>query len=279
MVLEDSNQSRFTAIKKLYPKAHIEATKGNKQQAEDYINKKGQFEEKGEQVVYVAKYGEIKGAQGNRRELEIIQELIEKGFTPTQIMEQNFSFRKYEKMIKDGYFAKRKKETPINREVDVEWIFGETGTGKTYTLVQLADQYGEDNVYIVSDYSSGFDHYNGEPIILLDEFRGQLPYGIVLMILQGYKQQIHARYTNAWTIWDRVVITSPMTPYEVYNNMETLDKKEQLYRRITRTTMCHKENGEYKRTTLSGAKKREDFLQNSDGFTAVGKLPENCPFV
>lgn len=107
-----------------------------------------------------------------------------------------------------------------------------------YTLVQLADQYGEDNVYIVSDYTSGFDHYNGEPIILLDEFRGQLPYGIVLMILQGYKQQIHARYTNAWTIWDKVVITSPMTPYEVYNNMETLDKKEQLYRRITRTTMA-----------------------------------------
>ncbi len=78
-------------------------------------------------------------------------------------------------MIKDGYFAKRKKETPINREVDVKWIFGETGTGKTYSLVQLADQYGEDNVYIISDYGSVFNHYNGEPIILLDEFRGQSP--------------------------------------------------------------------------------------------------------
>ncbi len=215
MVLEDTNQARFTAIKKLYPKAHIEATKGNKQQAEDYINKRGQFQEKGEQVIYVAKYGDIKGAQGNRRELEIIQELLEKGLTPTQIMEQNFSFRRYEKMIKDGYFAKRKKDTPINREVEVEWIFGETGTGKIYTLVQLAELYGEDNIYIVSDYASGFDHYNGEPIIILDEFRGQIPYGYMLMILQGYKQQIHARYTNAWTLWDKVYITSPLTPSEV----------------------------------------------------------------
>ncbi len=110
----------------------------------------------------MAKYGDIKGAQGNRRELEIIQELLEKGYTPEQIMEQNFSFRKYEKMIKDGYFAKRKKETPISRDIEIEWIFGETGIGKTYTLVQLSDQYGEDNVYIVSDYGSGFDHYNGE---------------------------------------------------------------------------------------------------------------------
>ena len=279
MVLEDTNQARFTAIKKLYPKAHIEATKGNKQQAEDYINKRGQFQEKGEQVVYVAKYGEIKGAQGNRKELEIIQELIEKGFTPNQIMEHSFSFRKYEKMIKDGYFAKRKKETPISRKIEVEWIFGETGTGKTYTLVQLSELYGEDNIYIVSDYSSGFDHYNGEPIILLDEFRGQIPYGTVLMILQGYKQQIHARYTNAWTLWDKVFITSPLTPYEVYNNMETNDKKEQLYRRITKTTKCHIENGEYKRSSLLGARKRDDFISNPDGFIKIDKLNEDCPFI
>ena len=36
---------------------------GNKQQAEDYIQKLGKFEEKGEQVIYIARYGEIKGKQ------------------------------------------------------------------------------------------------------------------------------------------------------------------------------------------------------------------------
>lgn len=37
MVLEDTNKARFSALKKAYPKAHLEPTMGNKQQAEDYI--------------------------------------------------------------------------------------------------------------------------------------------------------------------------------------------------------------------------------------------------
>ena len=61
--------------------------------------------------------------------------------------------------------------------------------------------------------------------------------------------------------------------------METLNKKEQLYRRITKTTMCYKENDEYKRITLPGAKKREDFHQDQNGFIIAEKLPNDCPFV
>lgn len=55
MVLEDSNQARFTAIQKLFPKSHIDPTRGTKEQAEDYIHKRGKFAEKGEQVIYIAK--------------------------------------------------------------------------------------------------------------------------------------------------------------------------------------------------------------------------------
>ena len=46
MVLEDDSKPRFSALKKLYPHAHLEPTIGNKEQAEDYINKRGKDEEK-----------------------------------------------------------------------------------------------------------------------------------------------------------------------------------------------------------------------------------------
>ena len=39
MVLEDTNKASFFTIKNTYPKAHIEPTKGNKEQAEEYIQK------------------------------------------------------------------------------------------------------------------------------------------------------------------------------------------------------------------------------------------------
>jgi hypothetical protein len=67
-VFEDTKAMRFTAVKKLFPSMHIEPTKGNKEQAEDYINKRPSFDEKGETVICVNRHGEIKGHQGRRNE-------------------------------------------------------------------------------------------------------------------------------------------------------------------------------------------------------------------
>lgn len=237
MVLEDSNQARFSALKKLFPKAHLEATKGTKEQAEDYINKRGKFIEKGEQVIYVARYGDIKGAQGQRKDLEIVQDLIEQGYTPSQIMRLNISYRRYEKLIKDAYFDKRERETPLVRDMTVIWHVGKSGTGKTFSIIKLIELYGEDNVYLVTDYDNGgLDKYNGEPVLFLDEFRGQIKYGTLLNMLQGYKQQFHARYTNIIGLWNEVHFSTVLPPEKVYQNMvqenQSIDTLEQLFRRI-----------------------------------------------
>lgn len=237
MVLEDSNQARFSALKKLYPQAHLEPTKGNKEQAEDYINKRGKFAEKGEQVLYIAKYGEIKGSQGQRKDLEVIQDYIEQGLTPSQIMAKNISYRRYEKIIKDAYFEKRKTETPYLRDVKTVWHVGDAGSGKTYFSKVLVEKYGEDSIYLLTDYDNGgLDRYNGEPILFLDEFRGQIKYSTLLSMLQGYKQQFHARYTNIWGLWNEVYIATVLPPEKVYQNMvqenRDTDTQKQLFRRI-----------------------------------------------
>ena len=237
MVLEDSNQARFGALKKLYPQAHLEPTKGTKEQAEDYINKRGKFVEKGEQVLYIAKFGEIKGSQGQRKDLEIIQDYIEQGLTPSQIMSKNISYRRYEKVIKDTYFDKRYRETPFLREINTVWHVGESASGKTYSVMKLIEDYGEENIYFVSDYDNGgLDKYNGEPYLFLDEFRGQIKYSVLLGMLQGYKQQFHARYTNVIGLWNEVHISTVLPPEKVYQNMvnenQNIDTLTQLFRRI-----------------------------------------------
>lgn len=243
MVLEDSGKARFSALKKLYPKAHLEPTRGNKAQAEDYINKRGKFEEKGEEVLYIARYGEIKGTQGARRDLGIIEELIDQGKTPAEIMDMSFSFRRYEGMIKSAYFAKRSKETPFFREVNIIWHVGESGTGKTYAAKQIVDEFGEDTLYMVNDYSSGgMDAYMGQKILFLDEFRGQIPYHVILSWLDGYKVQVHARYSNVLALWNEVHISSVVPPEKVYETMvfnnRDIDTSKQLFRRIN-TIMYH----------------------------------------
>lgn len=250
MVLEDTNKARFSSLKNTYPKAHLEPTKGTKEQAEDYINKRGKYQEKGEQVLYVARYGEIKGFQGQRRDFDVIEELLEQGMTPSEIMDHSFSYRRYEKMIRDAYYRKRTKEVPIKRTVKVVWHIGLSGSGKSYTMVDLVQKYGEDKVYLVSEYEHGFDKYCGEPILFMDEFRGQLKYAQLLTMLDGYKVQVPCRYTNAVALWDEVHITSVLPPESVYERMvlenRNMDTQEQLNRRIDLVVYHYKECGKYK---------------------------------
>ena len=283
MVLEDSDQARFSALKKLYPQAHLEPTKGTKEQAEDYINKRGKFVEKGEQVLYIAKYGEIKGAQGQRKDLEIIQDYIDQGLTPSQIMSKNISYRRHEKLIRDAYFDKRKNETPFLRDIKTTWHVGESGSGKTYFAKSLVEQYGEDNLYLMNDYDNGgLDRYNGEPILFLDEFRGQIKYSTLLGMLQGYKQQFHARYTNIFGLWNEVYIATVLPPEMVYQNMvqenQAVDTQKQLFRRIDTIVYHWKDDKGYHEYSMPMSEyiNYEDLkmrAHGNDGFIPTNETP------
>jgi hypothetical protein len=250
MVLEDSNKARFSALKNTYPRAHLEPTKGTKEQAEDYINKRGKYEEKGEQVLYIAKFGEIKGCQGARKDFDILEDMIEKGYRPEQIMRENMSYRRYEKYIRDAYYDKRKRETPFLRPIDCTWHVGCSGSGKSYTVKQMVDSGLQDDIYLLTDYDmGGLDRYNGEDILFMDEYRGQIKYSTLLMMLQGYMQQFHARYTNFYGLWTKVHITSVMPPEMVYqkmvNDYQDIDTLKQLLRRINRIVYHWKDKTGY----------------------------------
>lgn len=249
-VLEDDTAMRFSKVKKCFPTIHIEPTKGNKGQAEDYINKVGVFAEKGEKILAKYTYGEIKGHQGSRVDIDNIRKYVNEGMTPQQIFDMNIRYRKYEKMVKDEFFAKRIKDTPFLRDVSVEWHVGDTGTGKTYFAKQLVDEIGEDDIYFISDYDNGaFDNYSGQHVLFLDEFRGQFRFSVLLGILQGYKQQFHSRYTNIYGLWERVIISSILPPERVYEKMvsdnKDIDTCGQLMRRINKVVYHYKKDNNY----------------------------------
>ena len=236
-VFEDTKAMRFTIVQKLFPGMHIEPTKGSKEQAEDYINKRGKWEEKGESILCTVRDGEIKGKQGARKDFEAIEDLIQEGKTPNEIMDMSFSYRRYDKMIREAYYYRRFSQTPLQRDVSVYWHVGHSGSGKSYTFVKLSEQYGEDQVYMLTDYEHGFDKYNGEPILFMDEFRGQMRFSQFLNLIDHYKIQVPCRYSNIYALWNEVHITSVLPPERVYENMvqdnRHLDTIDQLARRIS----------------------------------------------
>ncbi len=278
VVLCGNSAIKFSTVKRFIgDKAHIEMTMGTKAQAEAYINKTGKFEEKGEIVLAKAQVGEIQGRQGQRSDIDQIREAINEGLNWQEVVRLNDRFydTRMTAMIKNMYFDKRKQETPLKRPVGVHWVFGGSGSGKTGTVFQLAEQYGEDDIFIVSDYQAPFDGYAGEKIVVMDEFRGQMAYSVLLDVTEGYKKQVHCRNANVWSLWLEVYITTIKTPEEVYAKM--IDKEEadtdpigQLLGRIKDISYCYKVNrptgtkkdrdgepAEFFRYTISGREYRE----------------------
>ena len=267
MILEDSGACRFTKVKKAYPVAHLEPTKGNKAQVMSYIKKEPPFDEKGEQILAYTSYGNIEGKKrftfSNTNEvLATIELLIEEGKTPNQIMAEDIKLRREESLIKKCYFAKRYRETPPIRNVKVFWHCGDAGSGKSYSYISLCQKYGDDLVYFFSDYANkgvgGFDGYCGEPYLFMDELKqNSLPFELLLTITQGYRAQIHCRYSNCFSLWNEVHITSIFSPEDIYGSMVSIENQskdtiKQLLRRITTYIYHYKVNGEYKTFELAG---------------------------
>lgn len=260
MVLEDVKAMRFSAVKKAYaPGMHFDSTKGSKEQAENYINKRGKWEEKGEKILYSEVRGVIKGCQGSRRDLEIIHDLVWQGYSPDEIMDMDISYRRYESLIKSEYFSKRKKETPFARPVKVFYHVGDSGSGKSYSAYSLIQERGEHNVFFVSQYENGFlDDYLGQDILFLDEFKGSISYDMLLSITDHYKTSVHARYQNVYALWTEVHITSVFPPERLYSRMvvsdEDVDTMAQLMRRLTYIVYHWKDDKGYHQYALPAEK-------------------------
>ncbi len=257
------NPKLFSTIKKKFPEAHIEPAKGTCQENRDYIQKNGKWAKSGKAETSIPgsfyEYGTCPMERSApRREADImdeIQEAIDSGMTPREILAQGVYFYKHEAIIRKAYFGKRFMETPIKRDIKVYYHVGKSGSGKSYEYIQLCEKYGEDNVYFVTDYANGgtagFDKYNGEPILFLDEFKSNLPYGLLLKLLDEHKADVHCRYANTYALWNEVHITSVFPPEELYAGMVSaenrkVDSIQQFYRRIS-FVVYHKkfEDGSY----------------------------------
>lgn len=263
MVLEDKVSMRFAAIKKSYaPGAHLEPTKGTKAQAEDYIYKRYPFEEKGEKIIHIVRSGEIVGAPSTVGVMDRIAEALQNGARPSDIFDANFKNRRYAKEITAAYFALRIKETPIVREVKVHWIFGETGTGKTRTILDLHKQFGAEEVFLVADHNinGAFDTYEGQKVLFLDDIKGDFPYRTLLQVTDCYRSMVHARFTDVPTLWKHVYITSTCSIEMIHltmvkNPRQQLCSLDQLLRRMDDITYCYRSptTGQNERLTVSAS--------------------------
>lgn len=141
-------------------------------------------------------------------------------------------FRGFEAL--QSRLAKRRKTVPR-----VVVLHGPTGTGKSHTARAELEEagYGEDQLYIWHpQQASWFDGYEGQPAVIFEEFRGQLPFGALLSLLDKYDCRVQRKGSSTQFAAEVIYITSPVKPSEWYENLTTVEGRlDQLERRITST--------------------------------------------
>lgn len=225
---------RFSTLKSKFPTAHIEKVKGTSQENRDYIQKEGKWKdtEKGTTSIpgTFEEFGECPvEQQGKSREADIILELLKDGANNLEVIEACPTAMKIidkiertRSILRDAQFA------TSWRNLEVTYIFGKTGAGKTRSVM---DKHGYINCYRVTDYKHPFDTYDGQDVIIFEEFRGGLKHGDMLNYLDGYPLLLPCRYFNRQACYTKVFIITNIPPDEQYRNIDPESQKA-FFRRI-----------------------------------------------
>lgn len=223
-------QQRLTYLKKhLSPTAHFEIAKGSRQQNLLYCTK-----EEG-RIDGPWKQGDFSIKSGTRTDLNLVVESIRSKRSISEVAnDYPEQFIKYHRGIKELKFQIDKQDKSL-RQVEVQVLWGETGTGKTFTAIN------DNPDYFKLDKANNiwFDGYDGESVLIIDDFYGWLPFGMFLNILDKYPLRLEIKGGFTWAKWTKVVITSNKQWEEWYNNIST-NQQEALRRRITNTFQFNK---------------------------------------
>lgn len=239
IVLQHKNAIAFDTLKQLIPYGDIEKQRGNNQECYNYalhIDSKSKDKEKDLYTIDCIKtniqdlenWCNIK--QGAREDLEEFTQAIMSGATQKQLLTeykpQVARYEKYYNFCRQTYleetFGKKL------RDVDVVYIYGGAGLGKTYSIY---NEFGADNIYSVDDYSHPFDMYDAQDVLVLDEYRSNFDITYLLKLLDKYPLKLRARYSNKIACYTKVFIISNIPLSEQYKNSDN-DTKFALMRRI-----------------------------------------------
>lgn len=212
---------RFSSLKGLFPTAHIDPAKGTSAECRAYVEKSGKWTEKAQTSVAgtFEEFGECPIEHpGERSDIAEIYRQIDEGMSNAEIMAANpdtaMHIGKMDKIRQDILESRYREQW---RDLDVTYIFGPTGTGKTRGVMEA---HGYANVYRVTDYSHPFDRYSQEPVLCLDEFRSSIMVGEMLDYLDGYPLALPARYANRQACYETVYIVSNIDLRDQYPGIQ-----------------------------------------------------------
>lgn len=111
------------------------------------------------------------------------------------------------------------------------WFWGVTYAGKSH---QAFKNFNPDTHYVLNLNDKGWwDGYRQQETVIINEFRGQIPYSELLDLVDKWPKSVPRRGREPLPFTSKkVIITSAVPPEDVYYNLSIRDSLNQLLRRF-----------------------------------------------
>ena len=228
--IQNATPIRFETLKSKFPTGNFMKRLGTKWEAHSYVTK----DETAMGVSIQSEGYEVPPMEfTSGSEVERLRDALLGGATAGELILNDVGAARHLRYIRE-FEAELGAAThgKTMREVEVRYVFGPAGCGKTRGFY---DEHGFDDVYSVSTYAHPWDRYAGEATILLDEFVGQLDLEFLLKFLDRYPLQLPARYADRWAAFSRVVMLSNQPIEAAYPGVHAAvpEQWRALTRRVT----------------------------------------------
>lgn len=247
---EFENQKAWSTVKNMMEGAHFEPRYGPAEDASKYCQKGEQSHENWEfegvdspdfgKNAKVTEWGEM-SQQGQRNDLSPACAMIQHGASIRAVAkEYPETYVRYHKGLLSlkCMLIEPRDSVP---EVGVYW--GATGTRKSLDARKwLGFASSKDPPWVWHPQCERwFDGYEGQDKVIFEEFRGQLPLGMLLSLLDRYDCRVQYKGGMVEFRATQICITSPVHPREWYKleDLHGSEKLDQLYRRITWRVDCN----------------------------------------
>lgn len=259
---------RFTTIQKHFKGGYFATCKGTSLDNRDYIFAEGKHKDKEGQVFRDTheEWGELPIEEpGKRNDLDMLYKMVKEGMSNFEILEVDAKYMmqidRIEK-VRQTFIEEQFKDK--FRNLDVTYVFGKTGTGKTRDIME-ADGYT--SVFRVTDYDHPFDGYKGQNTVVFEEFRSSLKLSDMLNYLDGYPLELPCRYANKIACFEKVYIVSNWELEKQYENIQQdhLETWKAFLRRIDNVK-------EYTGTEII-EKRTDRYLEEANDFKEIKADP------
>lgn len=242
---------RFSTIKNRFSIAHIDKAYGSVLQNKEYVSKSGKWKESEKNKTAIEnsffEYGEIPTEQDEKAPMmaQLLSD-IRNGETTAEIINKNpkmaFRVKDIDVLRETILSEKYMKESRLN--LQVHYLFGATGTGKTRSIYQ---KHSPMDVCRITNYKGDkvlFDAYHGQPVLVFEEFRSQIPIADMLSYLDVYPLMLPARYSDRVACYTIVYIVSNIDIERQYLDVQRMESTtwDAFMRRICSITQFEQNN-------------------------------------